>query len=197
MATPALMRAAPAPTISATTDRTAASADRIEQEPDRSDEHGRDAHTEQDGRGTHASREAGGEDAHRLVTLQRRHHERATEPGSERDGAVVTSWDAECDRVLDRAQLVDHDPDRCLRARVRRSVRREVGGGSNALARHDDEPLVQVISVDGDRVEALVDLERNGLAFDVPRLPASAAAYLPPRPAEDERPMCGVLKVGL
>ena len=73
----------------------------------------------------------------------------------------------------------------------------EVRGPSDRLARHDDQPGIERVDVDRDRVEALVDRERHGLAVVLERPPRPSGPGLEPDPAEDERPVIGVLELVL
>ena len=77
--------------------------------------------------------------------------------------------------MLDRRDLLDDRPDRRRRAGGRRGAVAEVAGDAVRLARHDDEAVVERVAVDADRVEALVDLERDGLARVLERRPARRA----------------------
>ena len=63
------------------------------------------------------------------------------------------------DRVLDRRDLLDQQADRRRRAPSRRDAVGQVGRGPDRFARDDHEPDVERGIVDGDRVEALAELE--------------------------------------
>jgi hypothetical protein len=75
-----------------------------------------------------------------------------------------------------------------------RDAIRHVGRRALGFANDDDEPDVQCRVIDGDRVEALADLEGNTFQAVVEVRPAGSAAQLQPGAAEDQRPMGVVLK---
>ena len=110
---------------------------------------------------------------------------------------VVEAGHADDDRVLDRRDLLDPQPDRRLRPRPGRDAVGDVGGRADRFARDDDEPDVERRVVDGDRVEALADLERHALPVVLERHPAAVAPELEAGPPEDERAMGVVLELVL
>ena len=67
------------------------------------------------------------------------------------------------DRVLDRRDLLDPEPDRGIGRRAGRDAVGDVGGGADRFARHDHEPGVERRVVDDDPLEAVADLERDAL----------------------------------
>ena len=100
--------------------------------------------------------------------------------------------------MLDRRDLLDDAGASALSGGVPAGhpVRR-VRGGPDGLARDDDQPGIERLVVDGDRVEPLADLERDGRRVLVDRHPVRAGRQLDPRPSQDERPVGVVLELVL
>ena len=119
---------------------------------------------------------AAGQDAHRLGWLERGQHERATQTGGQpRRAGVVEAGHADHDRMLDRRDLLDQQADRRLGCGPGRHPIDEVGRGPDGFARDDHEPDVERGVVDGDRLEALADLEGHPLPAVLERHPRRRA----------------------
>ena len=115
-----------------------------------------------------------GQDAHRLVGLERGQHERAAETGRHARLAGLVAGRAR--RARSRAR-----PTRPARPSSRtgvvgggpgRDAVGDVGRGPDRFARDDDEPGVERGVVDDDPVEAVADLERHALAAVLERRPS-------------------------
>ena len=66
---------------------------------------------------------------------------------------------------------------------------------ADRFARHDDQPAIERVAIDGDGIEPLADLERDELLLVLEHAPASTLLRLEARPAKHQRPMRGVLEV--
>ena len=99
--------------------------------------------------------------------------------------------------MLHRGDLFHDQAHRGLGRRTGRDPVRRVRSGSDGLARNDDQPGVQRVVVDRDRVETLAHVERHGRRVRVDRHPVRAGAELDPRPPKDERPVRVVLELVL
>ena len=136
-----------------------------------------------------------GEDAHRLVGLERGQDERPPESGRELwfPGFVETG-DAEHDGVLDGRDLLDAQPDRGFGRRAGRDPVGEIGGRSDRFARDDDQTGIERRVVHDDPLEAVAHVESDALAAIVEGDPAGRMPKLESGPSEDERPMGVVLE---
>ena len=76
-----------------------------------------------------------------------------------------------------------------------RDAVRHVGGEPDRLARDHDQPGIERVDVDPDRIEALVHGEGDGLTVILEWAPRAARAGLEADPAEDEGAMVGILEL--
>ena len=97
--------------------------------------------------------------------------------------------------MLDGGELLDPRADRRVRSVAFRNAVGQVGRSAHGFARDDDQAVSQGVDVDRDRVEALVDGERNGLAMVLERPPVAPDPGLEANASEDERPMVGILEL--
>ena len=99
--------------------------------------------------------------------------------------------------MLDGRDLLDAEPHGGVRRRARGDPVRSVGGLPHRLARDDDEASVERGMVDGDRLEAVAQLEIDGGGVLVDGHPVRAASQLDPGAAQDERAVGVILELVL